>query len=650
MLAGKPSGGKSMRSLLAVAAPSPKAVRLLFLGAVLALTAITWGIHHLASAAIETNVTRNLAQRIGSEAVMLENHVARSLDGVITVLHSASVMEDRGLTGTPDQTTRLLVRMIGDTPAIRSLSLIDESGRVVASSTARNVGIQLPRLALASPEDTLESGEIGFGGVFSLRDLHELNSAREPVDLGFWTAMRADEIDGRRYRWLAAINLGVLHNLWSELDTDEATEIHLLDALGQRIASHHENDPSRTARAIDAMLREPPLAPRGSLQLDADNTLVAFQRSAAYPTVVMMIGDPALVRSAASGPFSRLNLVFIGINVFLLTVMVALFLFYRQYEARTTELVNYVKAIDLHVMVSKSDRKGLIHGGNRAFFESNGYSPEELVGQHYSKLSTEFHTPEARVAAWAQLGRGEPWKGTLRNSKKTGEDYWVSVTIVPFPDVWGRANYFISLMTDVTETIELAAAVSQERRLREELSNLNQQLATTANTDPLTGLPNRRAFDLFMDQAQTISAEDGRPLSLLLLDIDHFKQINDTYGHHAGDEVLATLARRWQRELRKSDMVARIGGEEFCVVLPRTPAAHAVRIAEKLRNITAALPVELDPDSERSREISVTVSIGVGTAPEPSRVAPAALMMITDEAVYAAKAAGRNRTESRLAE
>jgi diguanylate cyclase (GGDEF)-like protein len=110
------------------------------------------------------------------------------------------------------------------------------------------------------------------------------------------------------------------------------------------------------------------------------------------------------------------------------------------------------------------------------------------------------------------------------------------------------------------------------------------------------------------------------------------------------------LSRRWQRELRKSDMLARIGGEEFCVVLPRTPAAHAQRIAEKLRGLTAALPVELDPDSERSREVAVTVSIGVGTTPEPVRITPTALMLLADEAVYAAKAGGRNRVETRQAE
>ena len=132
-----------------------------------------------------------------------------------------------------------------------------------------------------------------------------------------------------------------------------------------------------------------------------------------------------------------------------------------------------------------------------------------------------------------------------------------------------------------------------------------------------------------------------------MLDIDHFKTINDSNGHSAGDEVLATLAHRWQRELRQSDMVARIGGEEFCVILPRTAPQHALRIAEKLRAVTSALPVELDPDSERSREISVTVSVGVATAINPSATTLAGLMMLADEAVYAAKGGGRNRVECR---
>jgi diguanylate cyclase (GGDEF)-like protein len=128
-----------------------------------------------------------------------------------------------------------------------------------------------------------------------------------------------------------------------------------------------------------------------------------------------------------------------------------------------------------------------------------------------------------------------------------------------------------------------------------------------------------------------------------MLDVDHFKRINDTRGHGTGDVVLQTLARLWSRELRSSDMLARLGGEEFCVVLPRTGAEAARRIAEKLRAVIAAVPVETDPDSSGGDDIAVTVSVGVSTAADPASANIETLLEQADAALYRAKNNGRNQ-------
>jgi diguanylate cyclase (GGDEF)-like protein/PAS domain S-box-containing protein len=294
-------------------------------------------------------------------------------------------------------------------------------------------------------------------------------------------------------------------------------------------------------------------------------------------------------------------------------------------------------------MVSETAADGTILAGNSAFFAANGYAPEELIGQTYRALTTEIPGQGSLDAAFETLREGRAWRGTLQNRRKSDELYWVSATIVPFPDVWGRVSRYVTLMTDISESILLSAKVANEQRLREDLTTLNQSLVTEATTDPLTGRPNKRAFDLFMPQAVAISKDDQKPLSVMMLDIDHFKQINDSYGHLAGDAVLREVSLRWGREVRASDMLARLGGEEFCVVLPRTTTEQTRRLAEKLCKLTAAVTIDFENSPGEVISIPVTVSIGVATADSADALSTDQLMQAADTALYEAKHSGRNR-------
>ena len=159
-----------------------------------------------------------------------------------------------------------------------------------------------------------------------------------------------------------------------------------------------------------------------------------------------------------------------------------------------------------------------------------------------------------------------------------------------------------------------------------------------AATDALTGLPNRRAID---DHLKRLLAGAGRsltPMSTILLDLDHFKQINDTFGHERGDEVLAALGALMRSELRGSDFAGRSGGEEFIVMLPDTDRAGAMRVAEHLRQALHSMNVP-----GVSREI--TASFGVSTYPDDA-LDGETLMRLADRALYAAKQGGRDRVEA----
>ncbi|SEK00151.1 sensor domain-containing diguanylate cyclase [Paraburkholderia diazotrophica] len=169
------------------------------------------------------------------------------------------------------------------------------------------------------------------------------------------------------------------------------------------------------------------------------------------------------------------------------------------------------------------------------------------------------------------------------------------------------------------------------------------RLAELAATDPLTKLSNRRTLDLHLDEEWRRARRNGAPLSVLFIDIDYFKRLNDTYGHAAGDEVLAAVADCIASVARRSvDMVARYGGEEFAVVLPDTASNAAVHVAEKIRRVVETLHVrQLPPDHG-----GLTVSIGVATCRPADGGTPPELVAAADAQLYAAKAAGRNQVKS----
>ena len=157
-----------------------------------------------------------------------------------------------------------------------------------------------------------------------------------------------------------------------------------------------------------------------------------------------------------------------------------------------------------------------------------------------------------------------------------------------------------------------------------------------AVTDGLTNLANRKQLDTILNEEITRARRYGRELSLLMLDIDHFKSINDTYGHLTGDYVLSGLAAILQRRIRPNDTIGRYGGEEFCAILPETSSNSATSIAEDLRAL-----VESHAFASDDRRILVTVSIGVATLREDMQ--PSDLYRVADEMLYKAKRSGRNQ-------
>ena len=174
-----------------------------------------------------------------------------------------------------------------------------------------------------------------------------------------------------------------------------------------------------------------------------------------------------------------------------------------------------------------------------------------------------------------------------------------------------------------------------------ELEKANRKLQEMSSTDALTGTRNRRHFDQAYASELKRMQRDGTDLSLLLLDIDHFKRINDTWGHQIGDECLRLVAQTIGQHIRRdSDTLARVGGEEFCILLPNTSAAGAIFLGETIRNAIAVLSPEIS-----GQRLSITISIGIASSSQQLPMSPERLLNLADQALYRAKQQGRNRVE-----
>ena len=194
---------------------------------------------------------------------------------------------------------------------------------------------------------------------------------------------------------------------------------------------------------------------------------------------------------------------------------------------------------------------------------------------------------------------------------------------------------------------ELVARVRTQLRRKRYADTLRENVLAAfelAVVDALTGLNNRRFLETHLSSALDHAAHMGRPLSLMILDVDHFKLVNDTYGHDAGDEVLKGLAQRVRRVVRNADLVCRLGGEEFVIVMPDTPLLIAAKIAERVRSAVQSEMFQIDASG---RAIPVTISIGIAERADDAN--PDALLRRADKALYDSKSAGRNRVTAAAA-
>jgi diguanylate cyclase (GGDEF)-like protein/PAS domain S-box-containing protein len=299
----------------------------------------------------------------------------------------------------------------------------------------------------------------------------------------------------------------------------------------------------------------------------------------------------------------------------------------KQAEDKLRQLSSAVEHSPVSIVITNAD--GMIEYVNPKFTEVNGYTLEEVRGKTPRILKSEETAPEVYRALWHDILSGKGWRGEFLNRKKNGDPYWEYSSISAITDSQGNITHFVSVNEDITS----------RRESEEKIRRLNAGLEQLAMTDYLTSLYNRRYFMQRGAEEFKRARRNTQPLSLLMLDIDEFKKVNDLYGHEAGDMALQQVAAVLKSGLREVDILGRLGGEEFAVLLPNTLLEDAFLLAERVRQIMESTLFAMPGEALM---INITICIGVADfAIGMSSIDD--VLRNADAALYRAKYNGRNR-------
>jgi diguanylate cyclase (GGDEF)-like protein/PAS domain S-box-containing protein len=282
-----------------------------------------------------------------------------------------------------------------------------------------------------------------------------------------------------------------------------------------------------------------------------------------------------------------------------------------------------------------TDPEGRIQYVNPNFVLLTGYSLKDVSGKTPRILKSGETQDDVYDNLWKTIKAGQVWEAEVLNRKKSGDLYWVHELIAPVRDGEGQATHFVAMQQDITERkhteSELRVVNTRLQVQLTEIEALHDQLREEAIRDGLTRLFNRRFMEETLDREISRAERGTLPISVVMMDIDLFKNINDTYGHQAGDTVLQTLGTMLLENTRISDIACRYGGDEMLVVMPGAMQDMAVARAEEWR--TAFSLMEFTFGEEK---IKTTLSLGIASFPDQARN-PIELLTAADKALYWAK-------------
>lgn len=281
-----------------------------------------------------------------------------------------------------------------------------------------------------------------------------------------------------------------------------------------------------------------------------------------------------------------------------------------QQYAKTIE--SQMTLIDKNIIISRTDLEGKITEVSDAFCKASGYRKDQLIGKMHRVVRHPDTPSSLFTKLWETIVNDDTWHGEIKNRSKNGSFYWVDTLIYPITDDSGNKIGYTAISQNITD-----------KKRVEELSI----------TDQLTQLHNRMYLENSFQKEMKRAKRYNHSLAVIMLDIDHFKEVNDTFGHDVGDNVLVTIAKVLSEHIRETDILGRWGGEEFLIISPHTNMREAYALAEKLRIAIEACPIDIIGHKTCSFGIS-EFDLQDETFKEVVKHA--------DEALYIAKNSGRN--------
>lgn len=278
------------------------------------------------------------------------------------------------------------------------------------------------------------------------------------------------------------------------------------------------------------------------------------------------------------------------------------------------KLNEFTSIIDRYVITATTKPDSTIVRVSSAFEKSSGYSKEELIGKPIGIIKDKERDKKIIQELWKTISNGKTWMGEIKNRNKNGEEYWLEQHIIPKMNIeTNEIENYVSIGIDITT---------------------KKELEKIASIDKLTGIYNRRMLDEILQIELDVVKRHQSELSLIILDIDYFKYVNDNFGHLIGDETLKTMSSIITENLRSSDIFGRYGGEEFLIICTHTDKNSAFVLAEKLRKIIE--------NHDFYKIGTKTISLGISSYEKNDNIN--SLFKKADDALYCAKNEGRNKT------
>jgi diguanylate cyclase (GGDEF)-like protein/PAS domain S-box-containing protein len=544
----------------------------------------------------------------------MENYLSQSLDTVLVTAAALKPAADGGVPG--DEALRAM-------PLVRSLSFLDQDARIAASTNPRNVGLRVPLTGFYPPG--APAGLATIGVPWSGRDF--VNGHPAAVgdgiaggDLGFVPVL-LDDRDAGGHRILLALNSDAVRLQFSQ---SLAAEDGVIEAVRYDrtllLASRPDERPGSIVADLSATpsdgvvetaggaISHAQASPRHPFlvvaRLDRDHVLDAWRRTAFI--VAATLGVVTVIFGTAGWVMLRRR---------------------RQFEAQRDALeqlqrVNAACVFDnAREGIAIVDAVGRITDVNDSFCRLTGLRRGDVLGRAALGLAILAEAAPTRRALLGALGRDGYWGGEVALTRPDGVTAVVLATVSTVRDVAGRRRQHVVLFSDIT------LAKRQE-----------QALERAAHYDALTGLPNRTLIRRHIETAMAAARDGAEPVAIAFIDVDGFKEVNDTLGHAAGDDLLRQIAARLTTALGPGDVLGRLGGDEFIAVLHGV--GEAPQRQTRLRRLLDAARV---PVSLADHVVHLSASIGVAFCSADEMLDADQLLRQADQAMYEAKIGGKSR-------